>query len=235
MPGSESAESPEVDELYGLALEEFTAARNALAKQLKKAGDADAAAEVAGLAKPPKAAWAINQLARSGEKEVERLLQAGEEVRSAQEAAMSGDAGSLRGATSALGAAVARVTELAVALAGEAQRDRIASTLRAAAVDEAAGALIRAGRLDHEVESTGFGLGLITVPDELPPPRARAAKKAKPKPDPRLRREADRLAEEADRLEAAAEKAVAAAQRARRAADEAEQRASGAEADEDEA
>jgi hypothetical protein len=188
---------------------------------------------VAALAKPPKAAWAINQLARSGEKEVERLLEAGEQVRAAQEAALGGDAGSLRGATSALGAAVARVTDLAVALVGEPQRDRIAATLRAAAVDEAAGALVRAGRLDHEVESTGFGLGLITVPDELPPPRARGPKaKPKPKPDPRLRREADRLAAEADRLEAAAEKAAAAAQRARQAADEAEQRAAEAEADE---
>ena len=46
-----------IDRLYQLPLDEFTAARNALAKELGKEG-----APVKTLAKPPAAAWAINQV-----------------------------------------------------------------------------------------------------------------------------------------------------------------------------
>jgi hypothetical protein len=54
----------EPDDLYALPLEEFTAARNELARSLKAAGDADEAARVKKLKKPPVSAWAVNQLAR---------------------------------------------------------------------------------------------------------------------------------------------------------------------------
>ena len=47
----------EIDRLYQLPLDEFTAARNALAK---KAG-ADGAS-IRSLTKPPVAAWAVNQV-----------------------------------------------------------------------------------------------------------------------------------------------------------------------------
>ena len=42
----------DVDELYALPLDQFTAARNALAKRLKKEGDKEAAATVQTLKKP---------------------------------------------------------------------------------------------------------------------------------------------------------------------------------------
>ena len=47
----------DIDQLYQLPLEEFTSARNTLART----AGADAA-EVRKLAKPPLAAWAVNQL-----------------------------------------------------------------------------------------------------------------------------------------------------------------------------
>ena len=54
----------EVDRLFELPLEEFTAARNDLAGRLKSEGDAAAAEEVKRLTKPSVAAWTINQLSR---------------------------------------------------------------------------------------------------------------------------------------------------------------------------
>ena len=48
---------PDVDHLYGLPLEEFTPARDAAAKEIRKAGDRETAARVAKLpeadARPP--------------------------------------------------------------------------------------------------------------------------------------------------------------------------------------
>src|SRR4051794_20255768 len=85
-------------DLYGLPLEEFTAARNALAKQLGRQGDKAAAEEVKRLAKPSRTAWALNQLARRHPDDVEQLLAAGERLREAQQRALAGDASGLRGA-----------------------------------------------------------------------------------------------------------------------------------------
>src|SRR3954451_21313497 len=54
-----------VDELYGLALDEFVPRRDALAKRLRADGRREEAAEVAALRKPSVAAWAANQAIRS--------------------------------------------------------------------------------------------------------------------------------------------------------------------------
>ena len=61
--------SDEIDRLYELPLEEFTAARNALAKET---GDA----ALKQLKKPTVPAWAVNQLARRREVDMRRLLRA---------------------------------------------------------------------------------------------------------------------------------------------------------------
>src|SRR5262245_66154805 len=52
----------DLDALFSLPLAEFTAARNALATRLKKAGSPDEAEQVKALAKPPLSAWVVNQL-----------------------------------------------------------------------------------------------------------------------------------------------------------------------------
>jgi hypothetical protein len=52
----------DVDALYGLPIEDFTRERNALAARLRKGGEPERAEEVKRLAKPPVAAWVVNQL-----------------------------------------------------------------------------------------------------------------------------------------------------------------------------
>src|SRR5439155_128287 len=71
----------ELDGLYGLPLDEFTAARNRLARTLAQEGD-PRAEEVRRLPKPTPAVWAINQLARREPRAVRRLLSAGRPSRS---------------------------------------------------------------------------------------------------------------------------------------------------------
>src|SRR4051794_27805169 len=83
------------EELNGLfhgPLEEFTAARNELAKSLRSDGAARAADWVKGLQKPTRAAWLINQLAARKAEEVARLLEVGGELRAAQEEMLAGSA-----------------------------------------------------------------------------------------------------------------------------------------------
>src|SRR5215208_532649 len=77
-------------ELYALPPGDFTSARDARVKELRADGDRDAAAAVKALRRPTVAAWALNQLARSRAKDVERLLEAGERLRSAQEELLGG-------------------------------------------------------------------------------------------------------------------------------------------------
>lgn len=73
------------DELYGLAPAEFTAARNARAKDIKDTADAELAKRVTELRKPSPAAWAVNLLAREHAAEVAQLADLGAAMREAQE------------------------------------------------------------------------------------------------------------------------------------------------------
>jgi hypothetical protein len=158
-----SARAPE--DLYGLPLEDFTPARDALAKELRAAGRKEEAAEVKSLRKPSLAAWALNRAARDHGDAVERLRAAGADLREAQSEAMAGDAGRLRSAGQALAGEVDRVAALAadaLRSAGRppsaAQQEKILATLRTAAVDEDAGDLLARGVLVDDLEATGFGL-----------------------------------------------------------------------------
>ena len=99
-----------VDGLYALDPGEFVAARNELARRLRKEGQKQLAGEVAKLRRPSPAAWAVNQLARRHGDELERLVRAGEELRAAQERALAGGApAELRQATRARREAVGRL------------------------------------------------------------------------------------------------------------------------------
>src|SRR2546422_163583 len=73
-----------MDELFDLPLDEFTAARNALAKKLREQGDSDEAKQVAALKKPPVPSWAINQVVRAKRALAESLVEAGNLLRDAQ-------------------------------------------------------------------------------------------------------------------------------------------------------
>src|SRR5579884_1120478 len=80
----------EVDRLYALPLDEFTAQRNALSARLKKAGDKAEAETIKRLAKPSLTAWALNQVARREPGCVDELLDQADRLRTAQQALLSG-------------------------------------------------------------------------------------------------------------------------------------------------
>ena len=220
--------SPE--DLYALPLSEFTAARNALAASLKKDGDADAAAAVRTLKKPSVTAWAINQVARSHGKEVEALLEAGEQLMSAQGALLAGsDPSALRDATRRRRELVKSLTDHATNVLEEAgtaasrtHLDRINSTFLNAAVDEDGRRLLASGTLSDDVGASE-DLGGAWATDAAVDIDVRPAKEVRA-----ARKEAERLAKEADDAEAFASEMAQEANAARRAADQAMQTASDA-------
>src|SRR5262249_1863739 len=76
--------------VYRGPLEGFTAARNELAKQLRKLGQDEDADRVKSLTKPPPSAWAVNALFERDREKMDALLAAGKKARTAQQQAVSG-------------------------------------------------------------------------------------------------------------------------------------------------
>jgi hypothetical protein len=153
------------DELFGLPPEEFVAARDELARRLRREGDAEAAKQVKALRRPSLSAWAVNRLARERGRALGDLLAAGERLRAAHQAALAGEgAAELRSAAKAEREAVAGLVETALELLREAghpttdaTRDRVAATLHAAAASPEAADLVRNGRLTTDLDPSGFG------------------------------------------------------------------------------
>ena len=136
----------EIDRLFQMPLEEFTAARNALAKAAGKEG-----AAIKQLSKPPVAAWAVNQLFWSRRNEYDALIGAAEEMRRTNRSVIEGKRGDLRAAgrehERALDAAL-KATLVVMKDAGQpvtdTTRHAILNTLRALPADEGPGRLTRA-------------------------------------------------------------------------------------------
>jgi hypothetical protein len=210
--------------LFEVPLEEFTAARNALSRKLRDAGEAEEAKRIAALRKPSKALWLINQLTRRAPKELQALIEATLRIRNAQEKGLAGD--EVREAMREQRAALGALT----ALAEPALQRRVHDTLQAAAMAEPEA--LKEGRLEQELQPAGFEALLASGLSALqqPPPKQATAPKAAAKVDDQKHRrellaaekEAKKLAAHADALEAAAAKANAAAANASKAADAAE-------------
>jgi hypothetical protein len=199
----------ETDRLYELPLEEFTAARNALAKET---GDV----AIKQLKKPTVPAWAVNQLARRREVDMRRLLRAGEKLETAQKEALSGGSQSAferarsdeRDAVRLLRTAAGEVLREGGHPASDQSLERIAQTLHAGAATEDGRALLRAGRLTDDIEPQGFDAfaamaGQIAPPQREPKPKAERGRSAAEK------RRAEKAREEADAARAAAREAKA--------------------------
>jgi hypothetical protein len=205
----------ELDGLYALPLEQFTKARNDLAARLRKAHQDDVAATVRALKKPSTVAWVANRLARDHAKQVDGLLQAAGRLRDAQQRSLGGEA-----SADEVGDASAAEREAVRALLASARSilgarttapllERLSQTLRAAAIDDNASALLQRGRLTEELKAAGFGpleavAGQRGRGDEV----ARAARERVTA----LRGEARRLEEEARTAERAAADASRAAE-----------------------
>jgi hypothetical protein len=202
----------EAAELYALPADEFTAARNARAKELRKE-EPDLAGELAKLPKPTAAAAAINRIARDDPSEVRALVQAGKALRSAQEAAVAGKSGgTVAEAAREHREAVERVRREARRLdLSAAVLDRVTATLRAASTDPELQPLLERGLLAREQEAAGFGLdpSLVTGAPAKPKPAAKPEqedhKERRAQARAELRAAQERLTE-AKRTAAAAEK-----------------------------
>ena len=225
------------DELYGLPLDEFTAARNAAAAALRKEGRRPEADELKALPKPNAAAWALNQLSRRNERLLTAFLKAAAALRDAQFAGR----GDLKAATAKQRAALNELLgEAEAELGPSASKENVArvrQSLEAAAVDDDAAAALRSGRLAKELEPAGFGSLLAHAPAA---PAGRSAAPAKPKPDAaaiararraveraqqrleRAKRERDRIRESLAAAEEAVSEAAAEAERTATALKEAE-------------
>jgi hypothetical protein len=154
----------EIDRLYSLPLDEFVRERDELAKRLRRSGEREAADRVKALRKPTAGAWALNQAVRRRRREATELLAAGERLREAHEALLTGgDAAAMREAMQEERTLASALADCAEAIASEtgksgpALRERVRSTLHAATLDEEARQELEAGRFVREREAVGLG------------------------------------------------------------------------------
>lgn len=211
----------ELDRLYGLALEEFTAGRDDVARGLRKAGKQEMAAEVKSLAKPSLSAWTVNQLARREPMQVRALMTAGERLREAQaELLGGGDPAELQAALrrqrdviEALLESARRILESTGRPATEAILERIRGTLTATATDKDGASLVERGRLVQDLEHSGFGGPAVApkTPRKRPAQQKRKDEEARKQRIDDATRKVDELragvAEQKDRLRRATSEA----------------------------
>ena len=218
----------EIDALYYKPLDEFTSARNALAKTL--AGDD--AARVRKLPKPTVVPWSVNQLYWHERAVFDRLRKAGERLRAAQIAALEGKSGKsadLRGAGETQRKAVADAVQHATALAAKAgshpNADELTRTLEALSL--AAELPEAPGRLTRPLQPAGFeALAGVPIRAQISAPARSGAGPAKAA----VRLQADRAS-----ADPAATRRAEREAREREAREQAEQRRAQAELDRAEA
>lgn len=225
-----------LDRLFRAPLEEFTPARDELARSLRSDGKTEAADWVKGLQKPTRAAWIVNQVAARNTKAISQLLRASAELREAQDEMLAGSTNHrrLRESAQRERKAIDSLTGTAEQIGGQigvGQQilGRVAETLQAAASDPEVAEAIERGRLTREQRAASIGL----IGSATPAPRTKGKDR-----EERIRR-ADR--ERAKRRQAAERKLVALEkkldrerqrlERAREAAEEAERRVHEAELD----
>ena len=218
-----------IDELYGVPLEDFVAARDELAKELIAAGDGDEAKRVKSLRKPTATAWALNRLARERPELMAALVDAHAGLRSADSAP------ALRAASEARMAAIQLIIGAPEGVT-EAVRKKMRSTLLATATDPAAEEALTAGRLNTELEPGGLGgfdMGsgfTTTTPGPGMASKSKAGGRTNAgKPESaktiKARERMERVQQEADEAAAEATTLRAEADRAERLAASAEERA----------
>jgi hypothetical protein len=147
----------ELDELYEVKQEDFTALRTKLAAAAKHRGDADTAKQISAARKPTTAAWVVNRLALRDQDIRTRLAGLGERLKDAH-AAMDGDRiRALSAEQRRLVDDVARAAfeEAELADPSAALRDDVTGTLQAAIADPDVAS--RLGRLTKAEQWSGFG------------------------------------------------------------------------------
>jgi hypothetical protein len=161
-----------IDDLYQVPLDEFTSARNALAKTLTGTD----AQRVKKLAKPTVVPWAVNQLYWKSRDTYDRLLKSGERLRNAQIGALEGRRSDVRAATDAhrkaMSDAVRETERLAAAAGPRPAPDALTRTFEALSLMREPPA--PPGRLTEALQPAGFE-ALTGVPVQSLPPSASTA------------------------------------------------------------
>ena len=238
----------DVDRLFSVPLEDFVAERKQVAKELRAAGEREAAAEVAKLPKPTPPAWALNQIAREDPEAVGAWLDAADELRevSANPGAGLRDAmAAHRDATRTLVGVVRERARPGGKPLSEPMLERVRELLQAATVDASVAEALRRGVVVESGEAPSLG---VTVGDKGAPSSTAAGQGgegAGPASTPRAssaaaerraakEREAERKAKERADRQAELERHIQAAEEelARLRADAAERDAAVAAADE---
>lgn len=219
----------QIDQLYQLSLDNFTAARNALAKA---AGGR--AAEIKALEKPNAAAWAVNQLFWRERLIYDELIEASQQLRAAYREQLAGKSPDVRAAEAEHRAAVKRATQTArgiVEADGSKASDQVMEAVR-----ETLDILPSSdppGRLTKPLKRTGFEAleGFTISAKPRPAPTKFEARRTTPRVDQSPQEKQTNQAAERERemtkerlrfAEATAREAEAALDRARRAAERAE-------------
>jgi hypothetical protein len=211
----------EVTALFRSPPERFIQARDVLVRSLREQGQPEEAKSVKGLKKPTVPAWALNQIADRDPEGVDVLLDAGAELRAAQQATLSStqEPWRLRTASEQRRGAVMRLARVASAVLEESGRtssahvDEVMTALETASIEAEAGNRLRTGTFERvPAAATGLGdvFGLTSVPtgDQAnePAPRSSRAKAAPkktttapgPEPDVILKAEVARLRRDRD-------------------------------------
>ena len=156
-----------VAELYGADPDAFTERRKALVAAAEEAGEKQAASAIAALRKPTRAAWVVNQLARSDPDAAARMADLAAELRAAEQAR---DGRRLRELSAERGSLLDGLVAQALAAAGTPDppptlRAEVTDTLTAALADPATAADFATGTLTKAAQWGGFGYAGFGVAD----------------------------------------------------------------------
>jgi chromosome segregation ATPase len=208
----------ELDELYEVKPEEFTALRTKLAAAAKKRGDGDTAKQISAARKPTMAAWVVNRLALRDQEIKGRLTGLGERLKEAHTAMDGNRIRQLSAEQRRLvdDAARAAFEEAELAEPTGALRDDVTGTLQAAVADPDVAS--RLGRLTKAERWSGFGEFGDTAM-VFTATRKTSTASEKPAEAPRRDDKADDKRETARREHEKARAALAAAERAKADAD----------------
>jgi hypothetical protein len=150
-----------VDQLQAVPLEDFVGERKRLAKELRGAGEREAAAELAKLPKPSAPAWSLNHIAREQPGPVGAWLDATDALREASSSADRSSGAALRAAMTAHREATRRLIATVRDTAHpngraltEPMLDRVRDLLQAATADPARAEQLRAGRVVERDDET---------------------------------------------------------------------------------
>ncbi len=214
-----------LEPLYREPPEEFVAARDALARELRDEGERDAAAKVKKLRRPSQSAWLINRVAIDEPDRARELADAATDLIAVQQKMLDegGDASDLRAAAEAERKRVQRMLEAARQVAADQPKpinaaviERVGQTLQAIGSDpELRDQLVR-GRVERDHRAATIGLPDSVALAARPRPRKRAEPRASKRVRGEVARMRDELAASEERREAqrrAVEEAEAEARR----------------------